>query len=50
MADAQIGAIVRVDGRWGVVCGSDRGITRVVDFWDGGREYVARWMIAELAA
>lgn len=44
LADVPCGSIVKVDGRWGVVCqkpfGASKWATRVVDFWDGGREYI----------
>jgi len=53
LADAPQGAIVRVGDRWGVVCIEpveafrQRG-ARVVDFWDGGREYVRSSVVVEV--
>lgn len=45
------GAIVRVNGRWGVLCQAygkvPRGY-RVVDFWDGGREAVSVRTVVEM--
>jgi hypothetical protein len=54
LADARNGAIVRVDGDWGVVCkGHYRASPenkRIVDFWDIGRVYVEKWKIVEVQA
>ena len=43
LADCPIGRVVRIRGRWGVVCSR-----RIVDFWDGGREYVNAWAVVEV--
>ena len=49
LAGARNGAIVRVDGAWGVVCRSGRTPTRIiVDFWDVGRQYVPKWKPVEM--
>jgi hypothetical protein len=48
LADAAIGTVVRIDGNWGVVCSSDKGSHRIVDFWDGGRRHVPRSLLAEV--
>lgn len=43
--------IVRYKGRWGVVCSRDaRKSAVVVDFWDGGYEYVPDWHVVEVEA
>jgi hypothetical protein len=44
--------VVKVDDRWGVTCGLPRGESdrnRIVDFWDGGREYVPAKSLVEVA-
>jgi hypothetical protein len=46
--DIPWGTVVRVDGSWGVVCASDRGWYRVVDFWEGGRKRVERSEVVEV--
>jgi hypothetical protein len=46
------GACVLVGDRWGVVAGGHRSNygLRVVDFWDGGREYVLAALTVRVAA
>lgn len=48
LADVAIGTVVRIDGNWGVVCSSDKGSHRIVDFWDGGRRYVQRSLVVDV--
>lgn len=50
LADAPNGAVVRVDGDWGVVCAGnyDRRLHLIVDFWDGGRTYVSPSTLVEV--
>ena len=48
--DCLNGQIVRVGHRWGVVCMGGRAQYKVVDFWDGGREYVLAWKVVEVSA
>jgi hypothetical protein len=43
LADVPAGSVVRINGRWGVVVSK-----RIVDFWDGGREYVKSWAVVEV--
>jgi hypothetical protein len=53
LADCRNGLIVRIGDRWGVVSTGKRNGTRdsvVVDFWDGGREYVKSWTVVEVQA
>jgi hypothetical protein len=52
LADCPNGRIVRLGNRWGVVCKGryTRGHEFVVDFWDGGREYVKAWKVVEVQA
>lgn len=41
LADVRNGSVVYVGNRWGVLSlGSRRHSYRIVDFWDGGREWV----------
>lgn len=50
LADVAVGAIVRVNGSWGVVT-TGKGTPsyeRVIDFWDVGRTFVKKWTIVEL--
>ena len=47
LADAPMGACVLVDGRWGVKC-TGRALSCIVDFWDGGREWVRGWKVVEI--
>lgn len=53
LGDVRNGAVVLVDGRWGVVCrglsGSAHGTYVIVDFWEGGREKLARDSEVEVA-
>lgn len=50
LADVAVGRIVRHAGRWGVVVqGGSKSRSRLVDFWDGGREYVSDIAIVEVA-
>lgn len=48
LADCLNGRVVRVGARWGVVCTAGRYPFKVVDFWDGGREYVQAWKVVEV--
>ena len=52
LADLPNGAIVQVNGRWGVKCATPdaRGSSRrhIVDFWDGGREYVSKAKLVDV--
>ena len=52
LADVHLGAVVRIKGRWGVVClghaRTTRARHRIVDFWDGGREMWPVWTEVEL--
>jgi hypothetical protein len=54
VADVSNGVIVRTrDKRWGVVCrgryGTFREGYRIIDFWDGGREYIRDTTVVEIA-
>ena len=50
-----VGSLVRHQGRWGVVCvNPDENLRgwrqgRVIDFWDGGREYVPDAAVVDVA-
>jgi len=51
LADVPTGAIVRVDGEWGVVCmGRPHApwARRIVDFWSVGRQPVPKWAVVEM--
>lgn len=47
LAAVPVGRIVKCDGRWGVVVGGYE--RRLVDFWDGGREYVSAKAVVTVA-
>lgn len=49
LADVAPGRIVRVGSRWGVAMRTTRPKRRLVDFWDGGREWVSDVVIVEVA-
>lgn len=49
LANVPPGRCVLYEGRWGVTCGKNS-VRRVVDFWDGGREYVPVWKVVEVLA
>lgn len=48
LADLPVGAIVRVDGSWVVVCIGNNSYRRIVDFWDTGRTYMRNWELVEV--
>lgn len=49
LADVAAGRIVLVDGRWGVAMRATLSRKRLVDFWDGGREWVSDVAIVDVA-
>lgn len=49
LADVAPGRIVRVGHRWGVAMRTTESKRRLIDFWDGGREFVSDISIVEVA-